>query len=370
MTETVRVDLAGRGYDIEIGAGLLADAGPRIRRVAGVRRLIVISDENVAALHLDTLKASLDSAGLTADFMILPAGEQAKDFQRFPGYIERVLDFGVDRKSLIVAFGGGVIGDLAGFIAATVLRGVDFIQIPTTLLAQIDSSVGGKTGANTSQGKNLVGAFHQPCLVLADLAVLPTLPRRELLAGYAEMVKYGALGDAGFFASLERDAVRILEFDQVLLGRAVAHCCGMKAAVVGEDEREAGSRALLNLGHTFGHALEAETGFGATLLHGEAVAIGMALAADLSVRQGRIRPEDALRIRRHLDAVGLPSRLDQIKGNPFSAARLVAHMDHDKKTENGKLTFIVLAALGHAVIEKNVDRAAVLDVLAAAGAVA
>jgi 3-dehydroquinate synthase len=317
----------------------------------------------VAGLHLAGLQKAL--SGFEVATVTVPAGEASKDVARFPALLERILALGIDRRTVLVAFGGGVIGDLCGFAAATLLRGLDFVQIPTTLLAQIDSSVGGKTGVNTAQGKNLVGAFHQPVLVLADLDLLATLPRRELLAGYAEMAKYGLIADAGFFARLEANAGRLLELDRALLAEAVATCCRMKAEIVAEDEREAGRRALLNLGHTFGHALEAETGFGDRLLHGEGVALGMALAADLSVRLGRLPAGEAARVRRHLASVGLPVTLAAIGLGPGDADRLVAHMAHDKKTRDGNLTFIVLDAIGRAAVLDGVDPELVREVLAA-----
>jgi len=369
MNDCVIVDLAGRHYDILIGQGLIADAGHRILEAVGRRRVIIVTDETVAGYYLVPLQTALSAADLRFDVVTVPAGEASKDIHKFPALLEQVLALGIDRRTLIVALGGGVVGDLAGFLAASLLRGIDFVQIPTTLLAQIDSSVGGKTGVNTAQGKNLVGAFHQPRLVLADLDTLRTLPRRELLAGYAEMTKYGLLGDAGFWAELEANAARILALEPSPLAAAVAHCCRMKAGIVAEDEREAGRRALLNLGHTFGHAFEAETGFGATLLHGEGVAIGMVLAADLSVRLGRLNSADAERLKQHLESVGLPVRLAQIRNAPFQTDRLLAHMAHDKKAADGKLTFIVLDAIGAASVVSDVDPAIVAEILGRAGAI-
>jgi 3-dehydroquinate synthase len=347
---------------------LLDRAGDLIRDAIGPRRLIIVSDENVAHHHLTTLEAGLDAAGYRHDAVIIPPGEASKDLRRFPDLAEGLLDHRPDRNTVLVALGGGVVGDLTGFAAATLLRGLDFVQIPTSLLAQIDSSVGGKTGVDTRHGKNLVGAFHQPRLVLADLDVLKTLPPRELAAGYAELAKTAALGDAEFFSHLEQAGPGILALDPALLGPAVARCCHMKARIVAEDEREAGCRALLNLGHTFGHALEAETGFGGALLHGEAVAIGMVLAAGLSVAQGRLAPDAATRLSTHLDRVGLPVSMRQIPGAPFAASRLIAHMAHDKKAEDGKLTFILLDAIGHSAIARGVPLATVESVLRADGA--
>jgi 3-dehydroquinate synthase len=362
----IRVDLAGRAYDILVGPGLLARAGALIAGAAGRRRLVVVTDTTVERLHLPALAGSLQAAGLRVDTVAVPAGEASKDLRRFPALLERILDLGIDRHTLLVALGGGVVGDLAGFAAASLLRGLDFVQIPTTLLAQIDSSVGGKTGVNTRHGKNLVGAFHQPLLVLADLDLLATLPRRELLAGYGEMVKYGLLGDADFFRALEAEAARLLALDPAVLGPAVALCCRLKARIVAEDERESGRRALLNLGHTFGHAFEAETGFGDRLLHGEGVALGMVMAARLSVRLGRLEPGAAERIAAHLAAVGLPTRPDRLGLGPDCVDRLLGHMAHDKKASDGRLTFVLLDAIGRAAVETGVDRTIVAEVLAAA----
>ncbi len=367
-TQRLTVDLAGRAYDFVIGPGLLGQAGALIAQVVGRRRLIIVTDENVAREHLGSLQAGLDAADYKHSTIVVPPGEASKDIGRFPDFMERLLDERLDRGTIILAFGGGVVGDLAGFAAATLLRGLDFVQIPTSLLAQIDSSVGGKTGLDTRQGKNLVGAFHQPLLVLADLDTLKTLPRRELLAGYGEMAKYGALGDLGFFTHLEAVAERILALEPGPLADAVLACCRMKAEIVAEDEREAGRRALLNLGHTFGHALEAETGYGDKLLHGEAVAIGMVLAAELSAALGRLDAGNVERLRRHLAAVGLPTAMAAIPGAPFAARRLVEHMGLDKKASDGKLTFILLDAIGKSAVARGVPAETVESVLRRAGA--
>ena len=367
MTTTVAVSLAKRSYEIVIGPDLIESAGAEIKARLGARRLIVITDETVARFHLPALEASLRAAGLEFGVVTVPAGEQSKDLHRFPALCERLLDFSPERGVMLVALGGGVVGDLTGFAAACLLRGVDFIQIPTTLLAQIDSSVGGKTGVNTRQGKNLIGAFHQPRLVLADLAALATLPARELRAGYAEMIKYGVLGDADFFTWLEAHGVNVLRLDPPELEAAVARCCRMKAEIVGEDEREAGRRALLNLGHTFGHALEAETGFGDALLHGESVAIGMALAADLSARHGRITPADAARIAALISTSVCP--IDIARLGTIPADRLIAHMGHDKKVEGGRITFILIEAIGRAIATRDVSVDDLRAVLRARGAV-
>jgi 3-dehydroquinate synthase len=369
MTEpiVVTINLAGRAYEVLIGSNLLGSASRRIIAAVGRRRLVIVSDETVAALHLPTLTADLDAADLEFVALTVPAGEASKELHRFPALLDRLLALDLDRRTVIVALGGGVVGDLAGFAASCLLRGLDYIQIPTTLLAQIDSSVGGKTGVNASAGKNLVGAFHQPRLVLADLDMLGTLPRRELLAGYGEMVKYGLLGDAQFFELLERRAVELLTLEPTILASAIATCCRMKAEIVAEDEREAGRRGLLNLGHTFGHALEAETGFGDRLLHGEGVAIGTVMAAELSAGLGRLETRDADRIRRHFASVGLPTDAADLRLAPGAATRLLGHMMHDKKTIDQRLNFITLDAIGRATILRDVEPAEVRRVLLEAG---
>jgi 3-dehydroquinate synthase len=293
----------------------------------------------------------------------MPPGEDSKSFAGLAELSSELLDTGVDRGGLIVALGGGVIGDLTGFAAGILKRGVAFAQIPTTLLAQVDSSVGGKTAINAAQGKNLLGLFHQPRIVIADTALLATLPRRELLAGYAEVVKYGALGDANFFAWLEQNGAKALAGDKTALIHMVAHSCRMKAAIVARDEREAGERALLNLGHTFGHALEAATGFSQRLIHGEGVAIGMALAFQLSVRLGLCPKDDSDRLARHLKAAGLPASIGDIAGPRPATDVLLAAMGHDKKVKDGKLTFILVRGLGHAFVTSDVPLDAVKDVL-------
>jgi 3-dehydroquinate synthase len=352
--EVVRVHLGPRSYDIVIGEALLARAGGLILPLCAQRRVIVVSDEQVATLRLDSLAASLAAAGIAHHAVILPPGEQTKDFAHLSELCERILSLGIERGTLLVALGGGVIGDLVGFAAGILLRGPDFVQVPTTLLAQVDSSVGGKTGINTPQGKNLVGLFHQPRLVLADIGALKTLDARQMRAGYAEIVKYGLLGDHAFFEWLEANGERILAGDPVALRYAVAVSCRAKAAIVAEDEREAGRRALLNLGHTFGHALEAETGFGDTLLHGEAVAIGMVLAFDLSARLGLASADDVHRVRRHLACVGLPIDLRCLDGHDTSADRLLEHMRTDKKVRDGRLTFILARGIGRASVCRDV----------------
>lgn len=296
-------------------------------------------------------------------------GEQTKSFEGLADVSDRLLALELDRGDLITAFGGGVVGDLAGFAAAIYKRGIDFVQIPTTLLAQVDSSVGGKTAIDTPRGKNLLGAFHQPRLVLADLDVLTTLSDREMRAGYAEIIKYGLLGDRDFFEWLEANVEAVLSRDPAALAHAVARSVEMKAEIVAEDEKEQGRRALLNLGHTFGHALESETGYGAALLHGEAVGVGMAQAFRFSARQGLVTGQDAERATRAIAASGLPTRLSDVPGHPFDAGRLVAHMGQDKKAEAGRLTFILARALGEAFTAKDVDAAQVRAFLVDEGAV-
>jgi len=328
----------------------------------------VVSDETVWGLHGARLTASLAGAGISVSPIVVPPGEQTKSFEGLADLCDRLLALELDRGDLIVAFGGGVVGDLTGFAAAIYKRGVDFIQIPTTLLAQVDSSVGGKTAIDTARGKNLIGAFHQPRLVLADLDVLATLSDREMRAGYAEVVKYGLLGDAAFFDWLEANGAAVLAREPAALARAVARSVEMKAGIVAEDETEQGRRALLNLGHTFGHALESETGYGEALLHGEAVGAGQALAFRFSAAQGLCPARDAQRAVAAIAAAGLPTSMAQIPGHPFDAARLVAHMGQDKKAEGGRLTFILARALGEAFVARDVDAGAVRDFLIAEGA--
>ena len=361
--ERVPVDLGRRSYEIVIGEGLLARAGALILPLLAQQRVIVVSDESVASLHLGTLAASLGASGIAHHTVVLPPGEQTKDFAHLRGLCESILSLGVERGTLLIALGGGVIGDLVGFAAGILLRGIDFVQAPTTLLAQVDSSVGGKTGINTPQGKNLVGLFHQPRLVLADIDALKTLEQRQMRAGYAEIVKYGLLGDLSFFEWLEANGGRVLAHDPAALRHAIAFSCRAKAAIVAEDEREAGRRALLNLGHTFGHALEAETGFGDALLHGEAVALGTVLAFELSARLGFATVDDVLRVRRHFASMGLPIDSRCLADSGTSADRLLEHMRTDKKVRGGRLTFILLRSIGQAFACREVEDEDVRSVL-------
>ena len=351
--DTVPVSLGQRGYDVLIGTGLLAAAGGAIVARFGAARTVVVTDENVARVHLPALEASL--GGSCRGSIVLPAGESTKSFARLGDLCDRLLGLGVERGDLIVALGGGVIGDLAGFAAAVLRRGVRFVQIPTTLLAQVDSSVGGKTGINTSHGKNLIGAFHQPALVLADIDVLTTLPARQMRAGYAEVVKYGLLGDLAFFERLERGWQGLFGNDPRAISEAVRTSVTAKAGIVARDETEQGERMLLNLGHTFGHALEAWAGFSDRLLHGEAVAIGMAQAFRFSELHGLCAPGTAERVTRHLAAVGLPTCVAQIPGpGTPTVAELVTLMGQDKKVRDGQMTFILARGIGQAFISRDV----------------
>lgn len=368
MTRSLPVGLGSRAYEVLVGEGLLDAAGEHIAPLAKRGRTAVVSDETVWRLHGRRLSAALNRAGVEPLPVIVPPGEQTKSFEGLAEVTDRLLALELDRGDLVTAFGGGVVGDLAGFAAAIYKRGIDFVQIPTTLLAQVDSSVGGKTAIDTARGKNLVGAFHQPRLVLADLSVLATLPEREMRAGYAEVIKYGLLGDRGFFEWLEAHGGEVLAREPAALSRAVARSVEMKAEIVAEDEREQGRRALLNLGHTFAHALEAETGYGAALLHGEAVGVGQALAFRFSADQGLCSGQDAERATRAIAAAGLPVRLSDVPGHPFSAEALVRHMGQDKKAEGGRLTYILARAIGEAFVARDVDAGAVRRFLEAEGA--
>jgi 3-dehydroquinate synthase len=368
MIRMVPVGLGARAYDVAIGPGLLDQAGERIAPLVKRRRVAVVSDETVWRLHGARLTASLEAAGLACPSVVVPPGEQTKSWEGLAEVSDRLLALELDRGDLVVAFGGGVVGDLTGFAAAIYKRGIDFVQIPTTLLAQVDSSVGGKTAIDTPRGKNLIGAFHQPRLVLADLDVLSTLSDREMRAGYAEVIKYGLLGDFAFFEWLEANGSAVLAREPQALAYAVARSVEMKAEIVAEDEKEAGRRALLNLGHTFGHALEAETGFGGELLHGEAVAAGSAIAFRFSAAQGLCPSQDAQRAEAAIAAAGLPTRLAAVAARPFDAEALVRHMGQDKKAEGGKLTFILARGLGDAFVAKDVNAEAVREFLVAEGA--
>jgi 3-dehydroquinate synthase len=351
----VHVALGARSYDIVIGRGLLASLGPKLETLRPGARMAVVSDETVAGHYLPALRASL-GAGLAATPVIVAPGEKSKSFPVLETVCEALIDLRIERGDLVVALGGGVIGDLAGFAASIIRRGLDFVQVPTTLLAQVDSSVGGKTAIDSRHGKNLVGAFHQPVLVLADTALLDTLPVREFRSGYAEVAKYGLINDAAFFAWLEAN------WREVFSGgpareHAIATSCRSKAMIVARDERETGDRALLNLGHTFGHAFEAAAGFSDRLLHGEAIGLGMVCAFEFSAQRGLMPAGDAERVSRHLAATGLPIHLSEVAGGLPDADRLMDLIAQDKKVRRGKLTFILARGIGEAFIAPDVDGA-------------
>ena len=354
----VPVALGARAYEIVVGRGQLATLGARIGGLRAGAKCAIVTDATVAKHHLAAAEAALKSAGIASSAIVVPPGEGSKSYASFQTVCEAIVAARIERGDLVVALGGGVIGDLAGFASASVRRGLDFVQVPTTLLAQVDSSVGGKTGINSPQGKNLIGAFHQPILVIADTALLDSLPAREFRAGYAEMAKFGLLGDAAFFTWLEAN------WHDIFAGgpgreQATAVCCRGKAGIVARDERETGERALLNLGHTFGHALEAGAGFSQRLLHGEAVALGTALAFEFSARRGLISAADAARASAHLAAVGLPTHLKDVPGGVPGVDTLMDLIAQDKKVKRGKLTFILVRGIGQAFVENDVDAAEV-----------
>lgn len=361
----VEVGLGDRAYDILIGRDLIANAGTHIARTLPGARCAILTDENVAALHLEKLRSGLAEAGIASEAMILPAGEKTKSAEYLLQSVDFVLGQRLERGDAVLALGGGVIGDLSGFVAGIVRRGMQFVQLPTSLLAQVDSSVGGKTGINSQHGKNLVGVFHQPRLVLADTQVLDTLPAREFRAGYAEIVKYGLIDRPDFFDWLETNWRGVFSAGPERR-EAIAVSCQCKADVVGRDELEAGERALLNLGHTFGHAIEAATGYdSARLVHGEGVAIGMALAHRFSVRLGLCPPEDAARVDAHLTSAGLPTRLQDVPGDLPAGEALLNYIAQDKKVSRGTLTFILTRGIGQSFIAKDVPPADVLSFLEA-----
>ena len=355
----VHVALGDRAYDVLIGPGLMSEAAALVATRVGTRRVAIVTDRHVAGHHLPGLAAQFERAGRLRGTIVLEPGEATKRFAVLSDLCERLLEAGVERGDVVIALGGGVIGDLAGFAAAILRRGVRFVQIPTSLLAQVDSSVGGKTGINTPQGKNLIGAFHQPSLVIADTTLLATLPPREMRAGYAEVAKYGLLGDAEFFAWLEANVGAIMAQDPTAVARAVARSIEMKARIVERDETETGERMLFNLGHTFGHALESFTGYSSRLLHGEGVSIGMCLAFRISESLGLCVPQTAARVAGHLKAVGLPTRIADIPGDHPDAATMVRLMGQDKKVADGKLTFILARKIGDAFVTRDVQAAQV-----------
>ena len=362
----VDVGLGERAYEIIIGRDVLASLGARIAALRPGVRTAIVTDRSVAKYWLNATETSLQGTGIAVSRIIVDEGEGSKTYAGLEQVSEALIAAKIERNDLVIALGGGVVGDLAGFAAAILRRGVDFVQVPTTLLAQVDSSVGGKTGINSPQGKNLLGAFHQPILVVADTAVLDTLPARQFRAGYAEVAKYGVLGDQAFFTWLEANHAEVFK-GGAAREHAIATSCRAKAAIVARDERETGERALLNLGHTFGHALEAATGFSDRLFHGEGVAIGMMLAAEFSATLGMIPQADAARIKRHLAEVGLPTQLQDVAGfaqeGLADADALMALMAQDKKVRRGQLTLILLEAIGRAVIARNVEPATVRDFL-------
>ena len=367
MERKVHVPLGERAYDVVIGPGLLAQAGRRIAPLLKRPQVAVLTDENVAARHLEGLRTGLAEADIEMTALALPPGEATKGWPQFSRAVEWLLEQKIERGDVVVALGGGVVGDLAGFAAAVLRRGVRFVQIPTSLLAQVDSSVGGKTGINAPQGKNLIGAFHQPSLVLADTAVLGTLEPRDFLSGYGEVVKYGLLGDAEFFAWLEANGPALAAGDMAARVEAVARSVQMKADIVVRDETEQGDRALLNLGHTFCHALEAATGYSDRLLHGEGGGVGCALAFELSARLGLCSQEDPSRVRAHLKAMGMKTDLADIPGDLPGAEKLLELMGQDKKVVAGQLKFILARGIGDAFVTGDVPPEAVLSVLRDAG---
>ncbi|MFS4437596.1 3-dehydroquinate synthase [Paracoccaceae bacterium GXU_MW_L88] len=354
MTDVVTVGLGERSYEVRIGAGLLAEAGSDIKPLLRRPKVAVITEDNVAALHQETLSDALGDAGIAQDWLSLPPGEGTKSWAQIQHVVEWLLEREIARDDVVIAFGGGVIGDLVGFAAAILRRGVSFVQIPTSLLAQVDSSVGGKTGINSPHGKNLVGAFHQPKLVLADIALLDTLTPRDFLSGYAEVAKYGLLGDADFFTWLEQNGPAIRDGSRAARQKTVTHSVQMKADIVARDERESGERALLNLGHTFGHALEAATGYSDRLLHGEGVATGCVLAFALSARMGLCAQELPGRVAAHFAEMGLPHQVRDIPGDLPDADGLLKLMGQDKKVKDGRLTFILARAIGEAFVTQDV----------------
>ncbi|XSG82066.1 MAG: 3-dehydroquinate synthase [Methyloligella sp. ZOD6] len=361
---TVPVTLANHSYEIVIGEDLLANAALRLDGLLPAARYAVVSDENVAPLHLADMKRNLQEQGLFLGEVIVPPGEASKCFATLEKVCETLLDLDVERGDCVIALGGGVVGDLAGFAASILRRGVNLVQMPTSLLAQVDSSVGGKTGIDTPHGKNLIGTFHQPALVLADLNVLGTLPERQLLAGYAEIAKYGLINDVEFFDWLGDNWRAVLTGEPEPRLHAVATSCRAKAAIVEADEKEeSGTRALLNLGHTFGHALEAFTGYSDRLLHGEAISIGMVMAFRYSVEQGLCPQEDADRVQRHFDLVGLPTALNHIEGGGPTAAEMLRHMAQDKKVQSGQLALVLTRGIGAAFLERDVDKDDLTDFL-------
>jgi len=361
--DTLHVPMGERSYDIFVGEGGIARAGTILKDILRAPRAIIVTDENVAKDWLAPLRTSLNDAGIKTRDIILPPGENTKSMAHLGELLDDLLEHNIDRKTTLIALGGGVVGDLTGFAAAVVMRGVDFVQVPTSLLAQVDSSVGGKTGIDTRYGKNLIGAFHQPRAVIADTLTLNTLPMRERLCGYAEIVKYGVINDREFFDWLVQNGQKLLDGDAGARREAILRSCANKAEIVAADEREAGLRALLNLGHTFAHALEAQVGFEDKLKHGEAVAIGMVMALELSVRLAMISEAECDLLKAHFDDVGLPTDIKGLAGGNWTADVLLEHMGRDKKTQDGKLTFILARGIGNSIVANDVDPEIVGQVL-------
>lgn len=362
MTERIAIPLADRSYDIVIGGNLLAELGTHLKPVLKSDRVIIVSDTEVARFWLHRTTGALEAACIQSHTVIIPSGEQSKQLDFFAGLIENILSHAPDRDTTILALGGGVVGDMAGFAASCALRGLPYVQIPTSLLAQVDSAVGGKTAVNSKHGKNLIGSFYQPQLVITDTSTLSTLPERHIRAGYAEILKYALIGDAAFFDWLDDNGEKLLALEPDALAHAIKTSCKAKAAIVAEDETEHGTRALLNLGHTFGHALEVETGMSDALLHGEAVALGMILAFETSVEMGLCPVEDLQKVQAHYAKLGLPCRLKDT-GQTFDANALASHFAHDKKSKNGQPVFILARGIGKAFIEPAADMQKVLKIL-------
>ena len=362
-TKILSINLDTRTYDIYIGGGLLTRIHDLLPDEIGGRSAFIITDRNVEA-YAKTVQQTLQAQGMhKVDILVLQPGEQAKSFENFKKVNEWMLESGLNRNSIVFAVGGGVIGDLGGFCASSVMRGVPYIQVPTSLLAQVDSSVGGKTGINAAQGKNLVGSFYQPGAVIADIDTLQTLPKRELLAGYAEVAKYGLIQDKKFFEWLQPNGEKVIALEEEAVAHAIETSCAAKAKVVEEDEKEQGRRALLNLGHTFGHALEAEAGYGGSLLHGEAVAIGMVMAFDLSARMGLCDQDDVDEVEEHLQEIGLPTRAGYIDALATSVDSLLERMRHDKKVVSGQMTFVLVKGIGQAFLSQDAPEELVREVL-------
>ena len=363
----VAVPLESRSYNIIVGNGLLAGAGGLLAEVIARPRIAVVTDETVGGIYFPEFAKSMADAEIETTEIILPPGEQTKSFEGLIGLADQLLSARIERKDTIVAFGGGVVGDLTGFASSVLRRGIQVVQMPTTLLAQVDAAIGGKTGINTRQGKNLIGTFHQPSLVIADVDLLGTLPPREFLAGYAEVVKYGLLGDADFFSWLEENGERMIAGDVAARNYAVLACARAKAEIVAGDELELGRRALLNLGHTFGHAIEAEFGYDSRIVHGEAVAIGMVMAFELSERLGLCPAKDVARVRMHLDSVGLPTKPPTGAGSGpaqgWDPARFLNHLRQDKKVQDGELTFVLAKGIGHGIVSRDVAETDVVRLL-------